>query len=88
MGPAAALVVFAAMAWLLHRELEQIHVNDILDNLAAIPGRILAVGLALTAGSYLALCLYDFLALRYLHKKCRWAGSWSPASSPTPLATT
>jgi phosphatidylglycerol lysyltransferase len=57
------------MAWLLHRELAQIHVHDIIDHLEAIPGETLALGLLLTGGSYLALCLYDFLALRYLHKK-------------------
>ena len=68
-GPAAALLVFSVMAWLLHRELAQIHVKDILDNLAAIPGQTLLIGLLLTGGSYFALCLYDFMALRYLHKK-------------------
>ena len=69
MGPAAALLVFSVMAWLLHRELAQIHVKDILDNLEAIPGNTLLLGLLLTSGSYFALCLYDFMALRYLHKK-------------------
>ncbi|HTY93970.1 MAG TPA: bifunctional lysylphosphatidylglycerol flippase/synthetase MprF [Steroidobacteraceae bacterium] len=68
-GPAAALLVFSIMAWLLHRELAQIHVRDIVAHLEAIPTETLAVGLLLTGGSYLALCLYDFLALRYLHKK-------------------
>src|ERR1700733_14607477 len=57
------------MAWLLHRELAQIHVHDIIEHLEAIPGDTLALGVLLTGGSYLALCLYDFMALRYLHKK-------------------
>ena len=57
------------MAWLLHRELAQIHVHDIIEHLEAIPSETLALGLLLTGGSYLALFLYDFLALRYLHKR-------------------
>ncbi|HEX3836875.1 MAG TPA: bifunctional lysylphosphatidylglycerol flippase/synthetase MprF [Steroidobacteraceae bacterium] len=68
-GPVAALLVFSVMAWLLHRELEQIRVRDIIEHLEAIPSEKLLTGLLLTAGSYLALCLYDFAALRYLHKK-------------------
>ncbi len=33
------------------------------------PGDTLLIGLLLTSGSYFALCMYDFMALRYLHKK-------------------
>ncbi len=33
------------------------------------PRETLLIGLLLTGGSYFALCLYDFMALRYLHKK-------------------
>ena len=68
-GPAAALLVFSIMAWLLHRELAQIHVHDIIAHLEGIPSDTLMLGVLLTGGSYFALCLYDFLALRYLHKK-------------------
>ena len=68
-GPVAALVVFSVMAWLLHRELEQIHVHDILQHLEAIPSETLLIGLLFTLCSYSALCLYDYMALRYLHKK-------------------
>ena len=68
-GPVLALLVFSVMAWLLHRELEQIHVHDILAHLESIPADTLGLGVLLTGGSYFALCLYDFMALRYLHKK-------------------
>jgi len=68
-GPVLALLVFSVMAWLLHQELEQIHVHDIIAHLQAIPGDTLGLGVLLTGGSYFALCLYDFMALRYLHKK-------------------
>ena len=61
--------MFSVVAWLLYRELEQIRVHDIIEHLEAIPGETLLTGLLLTTGSYLALCLYDFIALRYLHKK-------------------
>src|SRR5580704_19086774 len=68
-GPVAALLVFSVVAWLLHRELEQIRVHDIIEHLEAISGETLLTGLLLTSGSYFALCMYDFMALRYLHKK-------------------
>jgi phosphatidylglycerol lysyltransferase len=68
-GPVLALLVFSVMAWLLHQELEQIHVRDIIAHLQGIPGETLGLGVLLTGGSYFALCLYDFMALRYLHKK-------------------
>jgi phosphatidylglycerol lysyltransferase len=68
-GPVLALLVFSVMAWLLHQELEQIHVHDIIAHLEAIPADTLGLGVLLTGGSYFALCLYDFMALRYLHKK-------------------
>ncbi len=68
-GPVAALLVFSVVAWLLHRELEQIRVHDIVEHLEAISGETLLTGLLLTTGSYLALCLYDFIALRYLKPK-------------------
>ena len=68
-GPVAALVVFAAVVALLHRELAQIHAHDILARLHAIPPRYLLLGLLYTAGSYAALCSYDVLALRYLGKQ-------------------
>ena len=68
-GPAAALLVFAVVTWLLHKELAQIHVHDIMARLDEIPLWRVLVGLVLTSGSYLALTLYDLMALRYLHKK-------------------
>ena len=69
LGPLAALLLFAVVAALLHRELAQIHVRDILAKLHAIPPRYLLLGALFTAGSYAALCSYDLLALRYLHKR-------------------
>lgn len=68
-GPTAALLVFAVVIWLLHRELAQIHVRDIIERLDDIPLWRVLVGVVLTGGSYLALTLYDILALRYLHKR-------------------
>ena len=43
-GPVAALLVFSVVAWLLHRELEQIRVHDIIEHLQAIAGETLLMG--------------------------------------------
>jgi phosphatidylglycerol lysyltransferase len=73
LGPAAALVIFAAVAWVLHRELAHLHLRDIFAELRAIPKTTIGVALAITALSYWALSFYDFLALRYLRKTLPYA---------------
>ncbi len=50
-GPVLALVVFSVMAWLMHRELEQIHVHDIIAHLQAIPTETLELGILFNGGS-------------------------------------
>ncbi|HTW37405.1 MAG TPA: bifunctional lysylphosphatidylglycerol flippase/synthetase MprF [Steroidobacteraceae bacterium] len=72
-GPLLALVVFALVAYLLHRELAHLHVRNVLAQLHALPRGALETAFALTAGSYAALCGYDMLALRYLRKWVPWA---------------
>jgi phosphatidylglycerol lysyltransferase len=68
-GPVAALIVFAAVAYLLHRELAHFHVRDIFRHLHEIPRSALLLAVLMTAGSYGALSLYDVLGLHYLHKR-------------------
>ncbi|HTT01911.1 MAG TPA: bifunctional lysylphosphatidylglycerol flippase/synthetase MprF [Steroidobacteraceae bacterium] len=68
-GPLAALLVFAGVAYLLHRELAHFHVRNVLAQLHSIEHRALLTGLLLTAASYCALGSYDMMALRYLRKR-------------------
>lgn len=67
-GPLAALLVFAAVVYVLHRELAQLHVRSVFSQLHAIPRRSILIALACTAASYCLLSCYDLLALRYLRK--------------------
>ena len=61
---AAALLSLALV--LLHRELRAHSVGQILAGLRAMPRWRLLLGAAFTAGSYLALTGYDWLAARYV----------------------
>jgi len=68
LGPATALLIFGAVAWLLHRELAHFHVRNVLAQLHAIPREALLAAFGFMAASYLALGFYDVLALAYLRK--------------------
>ncbi len=67
-GPLAALLVFALVVYVLHRELAQLHLKDVFRHLHAIPRRNVLAAFAFTAASYWLLSFYDVLALRYLRK--------------------
>jgi phosphatidylglycerol lysyltransferase len=68
LGPFASLLVFAGVAYVLHREIAQLHLRDILNHLRSIPRSSVVSALVITALSYWVLSFYDFLALRYLRK--------------------
>lgn len=76
--PLAALLVFGVAAFVLYRELELIHLREVVDGFQAIPGSAIAAALGLTAVSYWLLGFYDVLALRYARK---------PVSYPRALFT-
>lgn len=67
--PVAALAVFAAMLFVIHRELEQFHLRDLLAYVRAIPGDALLAAFACTAGSYFLLGQFDVAGLRYAGKR-------------------
>jgi phosphatidylglycerol lysyltransferase len=73
LGPLASLVVFAGVAYVLHREIAHLHVRDIVRHLTSIPRSAVTVALALTALSYFLLSFYDVLAMRYIRKKIAFA---------------
>lgn len=68
-GPLAALLVFAGVTWVLHRELAEFHLRDVLRHLHAIPPTALLCAVLLTMGSYFVLSFYDVLALKYLRRR-------------------
>jgi phosphatidylglycerol lysyltransferase len=70
--PMLAPVLLAAILWLLHRELAELHLHDVRAALAAIPGWRLAAALALTAVAFLALSGYDVLGFRFVGQKIAW----------------
>lgn len=73
LGPIASLIVFAAVAYVLRREISHLHVHDIFNQLRAIPRSSVVAALGITALSYWTLSFYDLLALRYLRKSMRYA---------------
>ena len=73
LGPLTALLVFGAVAYILHGEIARLHFNRVFADLQAIPRAHVLAALGLTAASYCVISLYDVLALRYLRKRLRYA---------------
>src|SRR5215467_93117 len=69
LGPLASLLVFAGVAYVLHREIAHLHLRDIVHHLRSIPRSSVVGSLGITALSYLVLSFYDYLGLRYVAKK-------------------
>ena len=67
-GPLASLLVFAVVAFVLHRELAHLHTREILEELRATPRMHVLIALGFTTASYWLLGFYDLLALRYIGK--------------------
>jgi phosphatidylglycerol lysyltransferase len=72
-GPIAALAVFGAVAYVLHREIASLHIRDIFRELRSIPTIHIIAALLITALSYWVLSFYDLLGLRYLRKTLPYA---------------
>lgn len=66
--PGVSLLVFAGVAFALHRELAQFRFSNVLAHLRAIPASAIGAATLCTAASYWLLGFYDVLALRYLGK--------------------
>src|SRR5688572_15732860 len=66
-GVLFSLLLFAVMLWVLHHELQQYHYHDIVQHVAAIPARQVALAVLFTVLNYLVLTGHDVLAFRYLH---------------------
>jgi phosphatidylglycerol lysyltransferase len=72
-GPLAALLVFGAVAYILHGEVARLHFNRVFADLQAIPRAHVLAALGLTTVSYCVISCYDVLALRYLRKRLPYA---------------
>jgi len=67
--PLVTLLVFAGVAFALHRELAQFRFANVLAHLRSIPAASVGAAALYTAASYWLLGFYDVLALRYLGKQ-------------------
>jgi phosphatidylglycerol lysyltransferase len=66
LGPSLSFILFAAALWLLHNELRNYHLWDILAALESIPAGRLGAVAGLTILSYAVMTGYDVLAMRYI----------------------
>jgi len=66
LAPFLSLAVFAAALWVLHREFADLRLQDVMQQLEALPTASLAGAVGLTILSYLVLTAYDALSLKYL----------------------
>jgi phosphatidylglycerol lysyltransferase len=66
--PAASLVIFAGVAWVIHREVTGLHLRDVLEHARALEPRTILIALACSLGSYVLLGVYEILGLRYIGK--------------------
>ena len=64
--PLFVLSVFTAALWLLHQELKEYHLRDVLASLGQIPPDRLAWACLLTVLNYTVLVGYDLIAVRYV----------------------
>jgi phosphatidylglycerol lysyltransferase len=65
---ALSLSLFTLALWLVHRELDSYHINDLSDVVFGFAPATLLQAAALAAIGYLLLTGYDFLALRWIGK--------------------
>jgi phosphatidylglycerol lysyltransferase len=68
LAPAASVLVFAFVAAVLHRALQEYRLADVLAALATIPAPSLASAALATVLGYALLTLYDALGVRYVGK--------------------
>jgi phosphatidylglycerol lysyltransferase len=70
--PLVGLAIFFVALTVLYRTLEGQHFREIWDAVHALPAHRIIAALLLTAASYLAMTLYDHLAIAYLRRSLPW----------------
>lgn len=68
-GPVVLALALAIAAWAIHNELSDIDFDDIVAGFSGLSGWSVALALAFTAASFLALVGYDVSAFRYFRIK-------------------
>jgi phosphatidylglycerol lysyltransferase len=68
LGPLLGVALLSLAVVVLRHEFQTYHLRDVVGHLRDIPGRALALALALTVLGYLALTGYDALAFRYIRR--------------------
>jgi phosphatidylglycerol lysyltransferase len=72
LGPLIGLSLFCIALWVLHRELQEYHLHDILESIRSLPVTHIFLAFGLTLLNYLALTGYDTLAFRYIRHSLRY----------------
>ena len=67
--PLVVVVVFVAALWLLHQELREYHLRDVIASLEQIPASHLALAVLLTVLNYTVLIGYDLIATRHIGRR-------------------
>ncbi len=71
--PVVGALLFSVAAWVLHHELQSVHLSDLRPALSALPADHVLLALFLVALNYLILTSYDQLAFVYIRKRlARW----------------
>lgn len=65
----SSVVFFAIAIYFVYKQVHKLGVKSIVDAIFSIPEEDVIMGIIFTAVGYLALSLYDFLALRYINRK-------------------
>jgi phosphatidylglycerol lysyltransferase len=72
-APLAALCLFGAAIWFVHRELRDVHYHELAASLKAIPFRNILLSAFCALVSYVALTGYDALGLKYAGCKLEYS---------------
>jgi phosphatidylglycerol lysyltransferase len=65
-GALFSLLLFSTALWVLHREVQTVHLQQILSELESIPERHLWLAAILTVSNYTIMAGYDYLAIRFI----------------------
>ena len=74
--PVVGLCLFVCALWVLHMELKDYHIHEILLQLTHIPVIYVAGALIFTLSDYFVLTLYDFFALRSIDHPLKYGDTW------------
>ena len=66
------VVLFGFAIWFIHRELAKLDLHTILAQISLMSPHLILLAVAATAGSYLSLTGYDWLALRWIKRPFRY----------------